>query len=83
MIYKKIISTLLVDNKLIDRVNLNEKEQKELSNAYYKIRKMLIKNNYFIMESFVNEYDLKQRYVMTPLFKCNNLQRKTIMNLFF
>ena len=44
---------------------------------------MLIKNNYFIMESFVNEYDLKQRYVMTPLFKCNNLQRKTIMNLFF
>lgn len=80
---QKIISTLLVDNKLIDRVNLNEKEQKELSNAYYKIRKMLIKNNYFIMESFVNEYDLKQRYVMTPLFKCNNLQRKTIMNLFF
>ena len=80
---QKLIYTLLVDNKLMNRLNLNESEQKELSNAYYKIRKMLIKNGYFIMESFVNEYDLKQRYVMTPLIKCNNLQRKTIMNLFF
>ena len=41
---------LLVDNKLMNRLNLNESEQKELSNAYYKIRKMLIKNGYFIME---------------------------------
>lgn len=72
----------LLTQKLPVDDQLNRRERIEFDIAQ-KIRSLLLEHQYFIAEGWLNEFDLKYRFILTPFQNASEVQRESILKLYF
>lgn len=63
-----------------DKLNKRERIECYISNE---IRSLLLEHHYFIAEGWLNEFDLKNNFILTPFQKASEIQRESILKLYF